>query len=97
MVFGAKVGVTWWVSRGWFRSTLPIRDQGKVTLKGRRTGQRRREDRGLGERGSQERGRLPRIPGPGRERCPSGGGGPARPPRPEKERLKKVERINHLT
>ena len=74
MVFGAKVGVTWWVSRGWFRSTLPIRDQGKVTLKGRRTGQRRREDRGLGERGSQERGRLPRIPGPGRERCPSGDG-----------------------
>ena len=42
--------------------------RGKVTLKGRRTGLRRREDRGLGGRGSQERRGLSRIPGPGRER-----------------------------
>ena len=86
------MGVTWLA-----QVTFPTRDQGKRHSEGQKDLPRRREDRRLGERGSQERGRLPRIPGPGRERCPSGGGGPARPPRPEKERLKKVERINHLT
>ena len=85
------MGVTWLA-----QVTFPTRDQGKRHSEGQKDLPRRREDRRLGERGSQERGRLPRIPGPGRERCPSGGGGPERPPRPE-ERLKKVERINHLT
>ena len=51
---------------------------------------------GLGGRGVSERGELSRIPGPGRERCPSGGGAAGEASRAEKERLKKVERINHL-
>ena len=42
---------------------------------------------GAGSPESQDRGENAAPPGAGR---------PARPPRPEKERLKKVERINHL-
>ena len=41
--------------------------RGKVTLKGRRTGLRRRENRGAGREGVSEQGELSRIPGPGRE------------------------------
>ena len=63
------MGVTWLA-----QVTFPTRDQGKRHSEGQKDLPRRREDRRLGERGSQERGRLPRIPGPGRERCPSGGG-----------------------
>ena len=71
--------------------------RGKVTLKGRRTclgdvrtdGWERGDLRsGAGSPESQDRGENAAPPGTGQ---------PARPPRPEKERLKKVERINHLT
>ena len=48
--------------------------RGKVTLKGRRTGLRRHEYRGLGGRGSQERGGLSRMPRLRRERGLSGRG-----------------------
>ena len=71
--------------------------RGKVTLKGRRTGQRRREDRALGGRGSQRGEGSPESQDRGENAAPPGAGRPARLPRPEKERLKKVERINHLT
>ena len=70
--------------------------RGKVTLKGRRTGQRSREDRALGGRGSQRGEGSPESQDRGENAAPPGTGQPARPPRPEKERLKKVERINHL-
>ena len=46
--------------------------RGKVTLKGRRTGLRRRENRGAGREGVSEQGELSRIPGQGRERSLSG-------------------------
>ena len=71
--------------------------RGKVTLKGRRTGLRRLKDKGAGrDWGLRSGAGSPESQDRGENAASPGAGRPARPPGPEKERLKNVERINHL-